>query len=146
MGTGGSLPSFNTIIRALRIHVTVHEGDSQYRLTAMISPPNGATPVQSTATNTPTAASNAAAGNNPAAAGAGAVQARGGQAAAANGRGAAAATGRAGAAATGRAGAGATAAAANTTTSLRYPFTVIEIRENYEPPQLSAPTEEAPPL
>lgn len=146
MGTGGSLPSFNTIIRALRIHVTVHEGDSQYRLTAMISPPNGATPEQSTATNTPTAASNAAAGNNPAAAGAGAVQARGGQAAAANGRGAAAATGRAGAAATGRAGAGATAAAANTTTSLRYPFTVIEIRENYEPPQLSAPTEEAPPL
>jgi hypothetical protein len=148
MGTGGSLTSFNTIIRALRIHITVHEGDSQYRLTAMISPPNGATTVQSTATNTPTAASNAAAGNNPAAAGTGAVQqARGGAAAATNGRGGAAANGRGAAATgTGQGGTGATAAAANSTTSLRYPFTVIEIRENYEPPQLSAPTEEAPPL
>jgi hypothetical protein len=146
VGAGGSLTSFNTIIRALRIHVTVSQGESSYRLTAMISPPNGATPAQSTATNTPTAASNAAAGNNLAAAGAGA--ARGGGAAAANGRGGAAANGRAGAAGAGRAGAGATGAAANSTTSLRYPFTVIEIRENYEPPQFSAaaPTEEAPPL
>jgi hypothetical protein len=147
MGTGGSLNNFNTIIRALRIHVTVHEGDAQYRLTAMISPPNGATTVQSTATNTPTAASNAGAGTNSVAAGTGAVQGQGQQgrggagANANNGRAGAAANGRGAAAAgTGRGGPRATGAAANSTTSLRYPFTVIEIRENYEPPQLSAPT------
>ncbi len=149
MGTGGSLNNFNTFVRALRIHVTVNEGDAQYRLTAMISPPNGATTVQSTATNNPTAASNAGAGTNSVAAGTGAVQGQGQQGRGAagantnnnnNGRAGAAANGRAGAAGTGRGNTGATGAAANSTTSLRYPFTVIEIRENYEPPQLSAPT------
>jgi hypothetical protein len=147
IGTGGNLNNFNTFIRALRVHVTVHEGDAQYRLTAMIAPPNGATTVQSTATNNPTAASNAGAGTNTVAAGTGAAQGQGQQgrgavgANANNGRAGAAANGRGGAAAgTGRGGTGATGAAANSTTSLRYPFTVLEIRENYDPPQLSAPT------
>lgn len=37
---------FGTDVRALRINITLHQGSSQFRLTAVIAPPNGATTVQ----------------------------------------------------------------------------------------------------
>ena len=36
---------FGTTISALRINVTVHQGRSQFRLTAVVAPPGGATTV-----------------------------------------------------------------------------------------------------
>lgn len=47
---GASLNGFGATISALRIHVTVLEGTSEYRLSAVIAPPGGATTVQTNAT------------------------------------------------------------------------------------------------
>ena len=51
-GPTGNTAAFGTTITALRILVTVHDGASQFRLAAVIAPPNGATVVQTTATAT----------------------------------------------------------------------------------------------
>src|SRR5581483_7488013 len=53
----GDTSAFSTTISALRIYITVHEGQSQFRLSAVIAPPGGATTVQTTATSTRTQAS-----------------------------------------------------------------------------------------
>src|SRR5207302_1538909 len=53
----GDTSAFTTTISALRIYVTVHDGQSQFRLSAVIAPPGGATTVQTTATSTRTKAS-----------------------------------------------------------------------------------------
>jgi len=49
-GPTGNTAAFGTTITALRVLVTVHDGVSQFRLAAVIAPPNGATVVQTTAT------------------------------------------------------------------------------------------------
>jgi general secretion pathway protein K len=50
-GLGGSATSFGTTISALRILVTVHDGQSQYRLSVVVAPQGGATTNQTLATN-----------------------------------------------------------------------------------------------
>ena len=50
-GPGGNPAAFGTTISALRVLITVHDGSSQFRLAAVIAPPNGATTVQTTATS-----------------------------------------------------------------------------------------------
>lgn len=43
---GSSVPAgFGTLISALRINITIHQGRSQFRLTAVVAPPAGATTV-----------------------------------------------------------------------------------------------------
>ena len=51
-GPGGNSNAFATTISALRIIVTVREGRNEFRMAAVIAPPNGATTVQATATST----------------------------------------------------------------------------------------------
>jgi general secretion pathway protein K len=58
-GLGGNAAPFGTTITALRIVVTVHEGRSQYRLSAVVAPQGGATINQTNATNATAAATNA---------------------------------------------------------------------------------------
>lgn len=48
-GPAGNVGAFNATISALRIIVTVYEGKTLFRLNAVIAPPNGATTVQTTA-------------------------------------------------------------------------------------------------
>jgi len=58
-GLGGNAAPFGTTITALRILVTVREGRSQYRLSAVVAPQGGATINQTNATNATVAAGNA---------------------------------------------------------------------------------------
>ena len=110
-GATGDTGAFSTTISALRITLTVHDGRSQFRLSAVIAPPNGATTITTTATSQRTVAS-----------------ASSGSAAAAQNQGNSANPAPA-------ANSPNTAAA-----SLRYPFTLLEIRENDEiPPPPSPP-------
>jgi general secretion pathway protein K len=51
LGPAGNPKVFGTTISALRIFVTVHDGSSQFRLEAVISPQGGASTVQTTATD-----------------------------------------------------------------------------------------------
>lgn len=113
-GTPGSTAAFATSISALRITITVREGGSQFRLAVVIAPPNGATIIQTNATSQRTEASaptarNAAATQNPA------NRAPAGNTGSANNR---------------QNAAGGTASDRN----LRYPFTLLEVRENDEIP------------
>jgi hypothetical protein len=57
-GAGGNAGAFGTTITALRVNITVHDGRSQYKLSAVVSPQGGATINQTAATNA-TAAANA---------------------------------------------------------------------------------------
>jgi general secretion pathway protein K len=58
-GVGGSSTQFGTTIAALRINITVHEGRSVYRMSAVVSPQGGATANQTAAVNATSAASSA---------------------------------------------------------------------------------------
>lgn len=104
-GVGGDARGFASTISALRITVTVRDGRTEFRLTAVVAPPGGATTVQTTATKAVT--TSAAAKSS----------------AEAEKREAVAAALRA-----------QTEKKAGTAASLRYPFTLLEIRENDEIP------------
>ena len=107
-GPTGDAAGFATTISALRIIITVHDGRSVFRLAAVMAPPGGATTVQTTATRTqtPGAAAQTAAQqqNRPNAAKAGNPPAAAGNRPAVPPR------------------------------NLKYPFTLLEIRENDEIP------------
>ena len=112
-GAAGNTNAFVTTISALRILVTVHDGNSQFRLAAVITPPGGASTVQTTATSSRPPAS-----ATPARPGASSQnQPNAGQRSAPT-------TTRNGQAAP---------------RSLNYPFTLLEIRENDEIPPLPPP-------
>lgn len=117
VGTGGDPNGFASTISALRIVVTVVEGRTEYRLSAVVAPPGGATTVQTNATTQrlqASASANQAAGRgnqpnttqqtNP------------------------------------PAGSGQNQAAK----SLRYPFTVLAMEENDEIPPAPAPPPPSP--
>jgi general secretion pathway protein K len=119
LGPAGDARGFNVTISALRIFVTVHEGQTVFRLTAVVAPPGGASTVQTNASEQKTqAASTAAAGNQDATpnrpnANTPAARQPGGTN---------------------------TTTAANTR-NLQYPFTLLEIRENDEMPVPPPPAE-----
>jgi|CZKI01.1.fsa_nt_gi hypothetical protein len=106
-GLGGNAAPFGTTITALRILVTVHEGRSQYRLSAVVAPQGGATINQTNATNATAAATNASSTT------ATSVTSTSQPSSTASGA--------------------ATAAAASQ--SINYPFTLLEMLENDEIPQ-----------
>lgn len=116
-GPSGDLGVFGATISALRIFVTVHDGQSVYRLAAVVAPPNGATTVATNATaqrteaSAPTARPSTPQQNQP-----NATQASNNPANRPGGTGAAAAD-----------------------RNLRYPFTLLEIRENDEIPPAPPP-------
>ena len=119
-GPTGNANAFGTTISALRITIVVHDGQSQFRLSAVVTPQGGgATTVQTTATSTRTQTSASTARtaaqqqNQPNAA-------QQNTAAAANAR--------------------ATAAARD----LKYPFTLLEILENDEIPPAPPPPPPSP--
>jgi Type II secretion system (T2SS), protein K len=62
-GLGGNATQFGTTITALRVNITVHEGHSLYRMSAVVAPQGGATTNQTNAVNATAAASSA---SNPA--------------------------------------------------------------------------------
>ncbi|MEX2045119.1 MAG: hypothetical protein WD941_07175 [Opitutus sp.] len=101
-GPSGNTGAFSTTISALRIIVTVMEGQTPFRLAAVIAPPGGATTVDTNATATRTQASSA-------------KQPRSGRQA------------RADKAATASLGKGGQPQGDQ---NLKYPFTLLEIREN----------------
>ncbi len=106
-GPAGDAGGFATTISALRITVTVRDGRTEFRLSAVVAPPGGATTVDKTATKAVTTTSSAKTAAEP--------QARSDAAKAA------------------------AAKKAGTATSLRYPFTLLEIRENDEIPPSPPP-------
>jgi hypothetical protein len=109
-GPAGDAGGFATTISALRINLTVREGRNEYRVSAVIAPPGGATTVQTIATKkettTKTAQTTAQQQNQP-------------NAAQPNPRPGGTTGGSAG-----------TKSAADQ--NLKYPFTLLEIRENDE--------------
>jgi len=116
VGAGGNAAAFVTTISALRIMITVHEGRSQFRLAAVVTPQGGgATTVQATATSqrAQTAAAAAATANPQP-----------------NQPNASQATPKA---------TPATTRNPASSRSLKYPFTLLEIRENDEIPPAPPP-------
>ncbi len=109
-GVGGNAASFGTTISALRILVTVHEGRSLYRLSAVVAPQGGATINQTAATNATSAAAGASAAATPVTS-----------------------TNQPSSTAT------SAAAAAAASQSINYPFTLLEMQENDEIPQPPPP-------
>jgi len=111
---GGNAAAFVTTISALRVNVTVHDGRSRFRLTAVVTAGNAAQTVQTLATSA-TAKASATSGT-------------------ANSSTASPTTPGTTPTAAGSA-SSATAAASNSATrNLNYPFTLLEIRENDEIP------------
>jgi general secretion pathway protein K len=104
-GPAGNLRAFAFTIRALRILITVHEGKTVYRLSAVVAPQGGATTVQTTATDAKAAASNSASGEAATTTSTNTASAISGTPTAAQ-----------------------TAAAASA--NIRFPFTILELREN----------------
>jgi len=111
-GLGGNSTQFVTTIAALRITITVREGPSHFRLSAVVAPQGGATTNQTAATNAAAAASTSAASATTSVA----------------------ATAQPSSTAT------STAAAAAASQSINYPFTLLELLEEDEiPPPPPAP-------
>ncbi|MEO5961505.1 MAG: hypothetical protein ABIZ49_08445 [Opitutaceae bacterium] len=119
-GLGGDTSAFNSQISALRIKVTVHDGRAIFSLAAVVAPPNGATTIQTTASQQraqgagPGNSRNATAPNRPNAA-------------------------QANNATAGRQGGNPNASSGANARNLRYPFTLLEIRENDEIPSPPLP-------
>jgi hypothetical protein len=112
-GPAGDTGAFGSTISALRITITVREGQTEYKMSTVIAPPNGASTIQTTATSTraqTSAASGQTAAQQQNRPNAGQANTRAGTNAAANQQNAAAQR------------------------NLRYPFTLLEIRENDEIP------------
>lgn len=124
-GAAGNTGGFSATISALRITITVRDGRSQFRLATVIAPPNGATIIQTNATAQRTQASAPTARN----------VASGSQ----NQRNAAASPNNNAAQSTNRQNPGAATAPQN----LRYPFTLLDIRENDAAPATPPPAPEA---
>lgn len=107
-GQGANVAAFGTVINALRIIVTVHEGRSEFKLAAVIAPPKGgATTVQETATSQRAETSSSSA------------QTAAQRQAAPNAQTSTSTNSTQG-------------ARQATSQNLRYPFTLLEIRENNE--------------
>lgn len=112
-GPTGDTSGFATTISALRITVTVRDGRTEFKMSTVIAPPNGATTVQTTATAARTQASAATAQT------AAQQQQRPNAAQAITRPGAAPAAPKQN---------------ASTAGNLKYPFTLLDIRENDEIP------------
>ena len=112
-GLGGSAAPFGTTITALRIVITVHDGRSQYRLAAVVAPQGGAGINQTNATNPNQTASPSETAATPVAS-----------------------TAQPSSTAT----SASTAAAASQ--SINYPFTLLEMLEEDDIPQIPTPPAE----
>ena len=114
VGQVGNLEAFGATISALRIFITVHDGASQFHLAVVVAPQGGATAVMTTATDVRNAAASSGSGE------------------------AAASTGSSGTNAATSTNSSSSVATASQTDqaaskgNIRYPFTILEIRENDE--------------
>jgi hypothetical protein len=106
-GLGGNATQFGTTITALRVNITVHEGHTVYKMSAVVAPQGGATVNQMNAVNATAAAKSA---SNPTTTSVTASSQPSGAATSAN-----------------------TAAAA--AQSINYPFTLLQVLEDDEIPQ-----------
>jgi len=123
-GPAGNLRAFAFTIRALRILITVHEGNATYTLSAVVAPQGGATTVMTTATDVQTQAAASASGPT--------------------GETASNTTTKTGSQVSVVPTAAQTSAAS--ATNIQFPFTILEIRENdailTPPPPPSTPTDD----
>lgn len=124
VGGQGNTSSFSTIITALRISITVHEGLSTYQLSVVVAPQGGAKTVQTTATDAQKAASNAQSGEATNTSTPGTSTTTGPKNTPSNAQ---------------------TSAAASGNVNIKYPFTILEISENDQiltppPPPPPSPT------
>jgi general secretion pathway protein K len=110
-GVGGNSTVFGITITALRVNITVREGRSEYRLSAVVAPQGGATVNTTNATNATSAANSSSVSATTSVT----------------------STSQPASTAT----AAATAAAASQ--SINYPFTLLEMVENDEIPQPPPP-------
>ncbi|HEY4990372.1 MAG TPA: hypothetical protein VII09_11220 [Opitutaceae bacterium] len=108
-GAGGNATAFGTTITALRINVTVHDGRSLYRLSAVVSPDGGATLNTTVATNATSAANAASASTTTSTSATATAQPS--------------------------ANANSATASAAASQSINYPFTLLELLEDDEIPQ-----------
>ncbi len=110
-------PRLDTQVRCLRINVTVREGQTTFRLSAVVAPPGGAglppADPPTTDADEPAGANRTPGGNTPAPSSAATTTAN-------------------------------TTAAAQTQATLNYPFTLLEIRENDEITGTFSPSQPAP--
>jgi Type II secretion system (T2SS), protein K len=113
-GLGGNANPFATTVSALRILVTVHDGQSQYRLSAVVAPQGGAGLNQTNAVNP----ANAASGSSASATASVASTAQPAQTASS------------------------ATTAATASQSINYPFTILELLEEDEIPQTPPPPKE----
>jgi general secretion pathway protein K len=109
VGSEGDAAAFATTISALRVFITVHQGASQFRLSAVVAPLGGARTVETTATDVRIGTQNSTTGETNTGNGLSSAPAE---------------------QSTDVPTAAQTAAASTETTNLRYPFTILEIFEN----------------
>lgn len=114
-GQGGASSAFTTTISALRILITVHEGKSQFRLSTVVTHGRDARVVQETATSQRAQTSATSSQTKPTAPNAAQTN-----------------------------NPSTTNAQNSATANLRYPFTLLEIRENDEIPPAPTPAVENP--
>ncbi len=112
-GVGGNTAEFVTTISALRVNLTVHDGRSEFRLTAVVTTGNAAQTVQTRATSATKKASDTTSSLNNK------TQDQSNNASSATTGGATNST---------------TGSASTANRNLNYPFTLLEIRENDEIP------------
>jgi Type II secretion system (T2SS), protein K len=114
VGSTGNSAAFGTVISALRINVTVHEGsNSVFRLSVVVAPQGGAKTVQTTATDMKTGASNSGTGETGSAV---------------------SATGQSQSVTQSSASPTSAQTAAAAAVNLQYPFTILQVLENDEIP------------
>lgn len=122
VGAEGNARDFGTTIAALRITITVRDKAARYILCAVVAPQGGATTVQTTATDVRNGSSTSSSGRTAGNSGLGNTPMQ----------------------STSTATASQTAAASTVNTNLKYPFTILEIRENDEiltPPPPTPPSQ-----
>jgi hypothetical protein len=114
VGQVGKVNEFGTTIAALRVFITVHDQASQFRLSVVVAPQGGATTVITTATDVKNATANGDSGETTASTGSSGTNA--------------ATSARSSSSAPTASQSDSSASRAN----IRYPFTILEIRENDE--------------
>jgi general secretion pathway protein K len=109
LGSQGNPEAFATTITALRVFITVHQGASQFRLSAVVAPQGGARTVQTTATDVRVGTQSSTTGETNTGNGLSSTPAQQSAAVPTPAQ---------------------ISAAASETANLRYPFTILEIFEN----------------
>jgi len=114
VGQVGNVSAFGTMIEALRVLITVHDGAAQFRLSVVVAPQGGARTVMTTATDVRNAAASGTSGETAASTGSSGPDADTSSSTSSS------------------VPTAAQSASATSNANIRYPFTILEIHENDE--------------